>query len=209
MKSTRIDTLHYWGQYQPDRRIDFNGFFWTRPQGGVLIDPMPLDDAQIAFVREHGGAAHILVTNADHWRASSNLAETLGATIVAPRRESKRLADRADLVGEWFDGSGDLPAALRGHLAVHWIEGGKSPAEPVLDLLAEDALYFSDVVRSHRSGALMLLPAAKLENPTRVAADLAKLAGRRPGAVLLGDGDSLFAGAAELFERFVAEPNQP
>lgn len=205
MKSTRIDTLHYWSQYQPDRRIDFNGFFWTRPQGGLLIDPMPMDDGQIDFVREQGGATHILVTNADHWRASSHLAQTLGATILAPRREAKRLGDHAELVEEWFEGSGDLPTALRGHLAVHWIEGGKSPAEPVLDLLAEDALCFSDVVRCHRSGALMLLPAAKLVDPSRVAADLSKLAGRRPGALLLGDGDSVFVGAADLFERFVAE----
>ena len=56
MKTTRLEGVRYWGEYQPDRHIDFNGFHWQSPAGGVLIDPMPLDEAQLEELRSLGGA---------------------------------------------------------------------------------------------------------------------------------------------------------
>ena len=41
-----LDGLEYWGAYQPDRRIDFNGFFWRGPTP-VLIDP--IQETQVYF----------------------------------------------------------------------------------------------------------------------------------------------------------------
>ncbi len=205
MKSTRLATVHTFSQYQPDRRIDFNGFLWTRPAGGVLIDPLPLDAAGLEVLAELGGAALILVTNADHWRATTGLAKSLGAVVTAPLWERERLGPNAAQVTHWFERTADLPAALRGHLDLEWVHGGKSAAEPVLDLLAEHAFLFSDIVRSHVSGRLMLLPDAKLTDRVRAVADLKRLSGRSLEAVLLGDGDCLFTGASAEFERFVAD----
>ena len=203
MKSTALDGLFTWSVYQPDRCIDFNGFFWTRPNGNVLIDPMPLDAGGLAFVRERGGARWIVLTNADHWRASGELGVALGAEIWAPALERERLSGCA--VDGWFTAREELPEGLRGDVEVFPVHGGKSSVEIAFRLVPLDALLFGDVVRSHASGELMLLPEAKLVDPARVRADLRVLAGREPRAVLLGDGDSLFAGAGEVFRSFLRE----
>ncbi len=73
MKRTILENLYFWSEFQRDRAIDFNGYFWVRSGGNILIDPPPLDEAGVAFVREKGGARWILLTNADHWRAADSL----------------------------------------------------------------------------------------------------------------------------------------
>ncbi len=94
MKTTRIDGLHYWGAYQPDRRIDFNGWFWERAGGNVLIDPMPLDESQLAFIKERGGARWILVNNAEHMQpstaAQSRSPNRDGVSLETERRSPRR-----------------------------------------------------------------------------------------------------------------------
>ena len=198
MKKTRLDNLYYWARYQADRAIDFNGFFWKHAEGGILIDPMPLESAELDQLDELGGAKWILISNADHLRAAPELKERLGATLLAPAGDRDRFGEQADCVDSWFESSVDLPAGID----VHWIPGGKSPVEPFFYLTPLRALLFADVVRSHVSGELMLLPDAKLQNRAAVIAALDCLATFEPEAVLLGDGDCLFHGAQEELARF-------
>lgn len=191
MKSTILQGLRYWSVYQPARCIDFNGFAWQRPDGKtLLVDPMPLDDAQIAGLND---VDWILLTNADHLRAAKELAAELGASIAAPDCDREALADAG--VTAWFGPDQDLPGALSDHLDVHWIHGGKTPAEAALRLRSLDAVLFGDAVRSHVSGALRLLPDEKVQDAARLRADVAEIAAREAEAVLLGDGDCIFHGA--------------
>lgn len=196
MKTTRLPGLHYWSAYQPDRRIDFNGFFLEGLAGGVLIDPLPLDAAQLEFVRSRGGARFILLTNADHWRDSARLKRELGARLCAPAAERERLAARAAEVSDWFSAEQPLPRELTEGLEVHWLGGGKSPAEAVFVAKRLNAVFFGDAVRSHESGTLRLLPPEKLSAPSVLQRDLRPLLERPFEAVLLGDGDNLLTGAA-------------
>lgn len=203
MKATRLAGLHYWSVYQPDRRIDFNGIFWSRPEGGVLIDPLPLSDEQAARVSELGGARFVLATNADHLRASVELKERFGAELLAPEVDRERFAEPA-AVDRWFTDEAGLPEGIECGI----LEGGKSPGEPWLFLEPLRAAYFSDLVRSHVSGELCLLPPAKLSDPARVRESLAAvsrtLAPREIEAVLLGDGDLLLHDARSVLTRFLA-----
>ena len=65
MKATAIEDLFLWSVYQPERRIDFNGFYWRRDDGGVLIDPMPLREDSADWLRgPQGGVRWIVLTNA-------------------------------------------------------------------------------------------------------------------------------------------------
>ena len=59
-------------------------------------------------------------------------------------------------------------------------------------------------MRSHVSGRLMLLPEAKTTDRPQLTADVKALAGPGVDAVLLGDGDSLFRGAAEAWDELQA-----
>ena len=194
MKSTRLPGVFYSAVYQPDRRIDFNGFLWVREGGNVLIDPMPLDDEQLAFVREAGGADWILVTNADHLRAAPELAESLGAKIAAAEAERPRFGEHEGRIAHWFTDRESLPAGLGADVDVRWLRGGKSAAEPAFVLEPLGALVCGDLLRSHESGRLRLLPDPKLSDAAQAAADVRAL-GTDFDAVLLGDGDCLFTGA--------------
>lgn len=203
MKSTKLAGLFYSGRYQPDRRIDFNGFLWKRAGGNVLIDPMPLDEGEQAFLREQGGASWILVTNADHLRAAPELAQALGARIAAPEGERARLGDQAARVDHWFDGRDSLPDGLGSEIDVRYLGGGKSEREAQLVIEPLRALVCSDLIRSHESGVLRLLPEPKLSDAARAAADVRAL-GTDFDAVLLGDGDCLFHGARAALEELHA-----
>ena len=46
--------LFGWSAYQPSRHIDFNSVLWARPDGNVLVDPLPLVPEDEAHLREHG-----------------------------------------------------------------------------------------------------------------------------------------------------------
>lgn len=203
MKSTALADVYYAGAYQPERRIDFNGFLWARAGGGVLIDPMPLTPEQAEFAAGTGPIDWILLTNFDHLRAAPELAAHCGAKIVAPAGERERFGDRAALVDHWFERREDLPGDLAATIDVHLLRGGKSPVEAAFVLEPLRAVVFGDLVRSHESGVLRLLPEPKLADRARALADVAALPGPF-AAVLLGDGDSLFNGAQDALDALLA-----
>lgn len=198
MKDTRLPGVLTWSEYQADRRIDFNGFYW-RAEGarpGLLFDPMPLSAEQRAQVAESGGAAWILLTNADHLRAAPELKAEFSARLAAPACERERLGAAAAEVDLWLAPDAELPAELGDALAVHWVHGGKSEFEAAFELRPLEAVVFGDIVRSHVSGELRLLPDPKLSDRAAAVKDLAPLLARTWRALLLGDGDSLFRDAA-------------
>ena len=200
MKATRHEDLFTWSVYQPDRRIDFNGFYWRRREGGVLIDPMPLCATTLAWLAEQPGAVRfIILTNVDHLRAGPELKDRFEARLIAPSCDRELLPSGID---GWYDESTSLPPELC--IDAHWVHGGKTEAEAVIYLRDLDALLFGDIVRSDASGVLRLLPNPKVQDEARVCADLRGLASLSFSSVLLGDGDSLFTGAREAFDRLLA-----
>lgn len=205
MKDTILSGLHTWSQFQDKRRVDFNGFFWARPEGGLLVDPLPMTGDQVRFVDEHGGARWIVLTNADHWRATGELKPRFRAEVFAPAGDRSWLGERAAMVDGWFEHRGQLPAGLREVVDVRWIRGGKTPAEAVLYLEPLRALLFGDAVRSDRCGGLRLLPDDKIADRDQVVADLLALRDVHQHAVLLGDGDSLWTGARSAFLEFLRD----
>ena len=40
MKACSLPGVFHWNRFQPDRAIDFNGFFFQGRKGGLLIDPL-------------------------------------------------------------------------------------------------------------------------------------------------------------------------
>ena len=205
IKQTRLEGLSYWGDYQPDRGIDFNGFHWKRPEGALLIDPMPLNELGLTKLRELGGARWVLITNAEHLRAGPELKQAFSAQLIAPTEERERLGENAALVDCWFENSEDLPPELRADIRVFPLRGGKSPMEPALYLEPLQALYFADLVRSHETGRLRLLPDPKLTDRALVLSTLSEIPDVSIEAILLGDGDGIYNGAQGALRRFRAE----
>ena len=195
MRALHRPDLFSWSVFDEARNVDFNGLAWIRPEGNVLVDPMPMRPHDRAHLESLGGAAWIVVTNSDHTRAAAEIAAWSGASIAGPAAE--RGAFAAD---RWLaDGEALVPGLVALALA-----GSKTPGELAL-VLEGGTLITGDLVRAHRGGGLHLLPEAKLSEPAAARASARRLAAL-PGveAVLVGDGWPAFRGGGALLREMVA-----
>lgn len=73
--------VYSWSDWQEARQLYFNGYLVRTPQGTVLIDPPVCDEyLQVAF-EVFGAVQGIILTNADHERASAEIAEDLTVPV--------------------------------------------------------------------------------------------------------------------------------
>ncbi len=76
----------------------FNSHLFIRPNGNVAVDPLSLDEADAAELRDLGGVASIVVTNRDHARDAVSLKERFDAKIVASAREANEFPFTVDVL---------------------------------------------------------------------------------------------------------------
>jgi hypothetical protein len=149
MKSLHRPDLYCWSEFNTDRNIDFHSIAWIRPEGNVLIDPLPLSEHDWTHLHSLGGAQWIVITNSDHLRASQEIAAKTGAQIAAPQGEQDSFPIP---VQRWLvDGDSIVPG-----LEVIELHGSKTAGELAL-LLQEKTLITGDLVRAHQAGSLMFI----------------------------------------------------
>lgn len=194
MKTLHRPDLFSWSIFDETKNLDFHGYYWQRPEGGVMVDPVPMSEHDLTHVVALGGVKHIVVTNSDHTRATAELAERFQAEVVGPLGEKDTFPIAVD---RWVrDGEVIVPG-----LTAMALEGSKTPGELAL-VLADKTLVTGDLVRAHAAGALTMLPEAKLSDPAKALESVKRLAAL-PGieAVLVGDGWPVFRdGGAVLGE---------
>ena len=200
MKSLHRPDLFGWSAFDEARNVDFNGVLWTRPGGNVAFDPMPVSEHDLAHVDDLGGVAWILITNADHVRAATTLAERFGARILAPGGD-RHLPELASLpVETWMRGDDTLPCGV---LCIA-MEGSKTPGELAFLMPGGDTVIVGDLVRGQRAGSLNLLPPGKLADPAAAGRSVARLAALPDlQAALVGDGQSIFRDASRRLAELV------
>src|SRR5215475_12772992 len=138
MKKLHRRDLFSWSVFSERLDIDFNAYCWTRPDGNVLIDPLPMTPHDREHLDRLGGAAWIVITNSAHVRGAAELAAALGARVAGPSGERETFPIPVD---RWLaDGEEVFPGAR-----VHAFEGSKTPGE--LALLLGDTLITGDLVR--------------------------------------------------------------
>jgi len=196
MKRLHRNDLYGWSEFDEGRDIDFHSVLWVRPDGNVVIDPLPLSEHDQAHLESLGSVSTIIITNSDHERASKSLADATGARIIGPKGEQDRLACDA-----WV-GNGDevVPG-----LTVITLEGSKTPGELAL-VLEQTTLITGDLIRAHEAGRLCLLPDLKLSDKEKAVASLKRLADLpQIETVLTGDGWPVFRGGAQALAELAAE----
>ena len=198
MKRLHRPNLFGWSAFNEDRNIDFHSAVWVRPEGNVVIDPLPLSDHDEAHLRELGGVAWIVITNSDHVRDSIRLAENTGAQLMGPSQEAKNFPVEC---ARWLtDGDEVVPG-----MPVLELKGSKTPGELAL-LLEGSTLITGDLIRAHEGGALCLLPEEKLSDKRKAIASLRRLT-HLPEleALLPGDGWPVFRDAKILLQELLIE----
>ena len=185
MKPLHRPDLFGWSVFNEEKNMDFNGVFWHRPQGNVVVDPVAVSAHDWAHIKALGGIAWIVVTNSDHLRGAESLRESTGAQIAGPAAERATLPLACD---RWLVDGESLVDGLVA-LALH---GSKTPGELAM-LLGGHTLITGDLVRAPRGGSLAMLPEPKLLNREKAVASVRRLA-QLPAveAVLVGDGWLLF-----------------
>lgn len=197
MKSLHRSDMYGWSSFDLERNIDFNSCAWIRPEGNVLIDPLPLSSHDFAHLNSLGGAAWIVVTNADHLRAAKSIAYVTGAKIAAPIAEKQTFPIQC---GCWLDDGRELVPGLQ----VFEMQGSKTPGELAL-LLDGTTLITGDLIRSHKAGSLTILPDAKLQNRAEAIASVRRLAEIATiETVLVGDGWSVFRDGGTVLKELAA-----
>jgi hypothetical protein len=185
MKLLHRPDLFCWSEFNAERNVDFHSIAWIRPEGNVLVDPLPLSEHDWKHLQSLGGAKWIIITNSDHLRASLEIAEQTGAQIAAPGGEKDTFPIP---VQRWLI-DGDLVVPGLNSIELH---GSKTPGELAF-LLEETTLITGDLVRAHQAGSLMLLPDGKLVDRSQAIASVKKLAQlSQVEAVLVGDGWQIF-----------------
>lgn len=185
MKQLTLNGFYTWSIFSEMRQIDFNGHLWTRPQGNILIDPVPMSDADLRQLEQLGGARLIVVTNRDHEREADAFRKRFGAEVAAHEADAPLLSMQVDRTLK--DGE-EVAAGMR---AVR-LENGKSPGEIALHFPEHNAVLAGDLIAGEPMGRLSMLPDEKLANPAKAALELRKILRLQPDAILVGDGHSIF-----------------
>lgn len=190
MKQILHEDMFCWSVFSEPRQIDFNGHLWVRREGNVLIDPVAMSESDLHQFDRLGGAALIVLTNADHEREAAFFRARTGASVVVHSDDADALSVDVDRMVE------DGEEVVSGLEAIH-LRHGKSPGEIALYWPTRRLVLAGDLVVGAPLGRLSLLMNDKLADPPRAALELRKILARPFEAMLVGDGHSIMHGARE------------
>jgi hypothetical protein len=194
MKQLHRSDLFCWSAFNPERNLDFHSVLWLRPEGNVLIDPLPLSTHDQQHLKALGGAKIIIITNSDHCRDAAYVAKISGAAIYGPAAERKAFPLPCQ---QWLS---DKQEIVPGLIAFE-LRGSKTLGELAL-VLEHSTLITGDLIRGHVAGELCLLPNGKLADIAAAKASVQHLASF-PGidTVLVGDGWHVFKNGGDALMR--------
>lgn len=185
MKQLHRKDLWCWSEFNSERNLDFHSIFWSRADGNVLIDPLPMSAHDQDHLRQLGGAKFIVITNSDHIRDAFHIAKVTGATLYGPAAEQETFP----LICEhWVhDNEQIIPG-----LTAYSLQGSKTKGELAL-VLNQSTLITGDLIRCHVGGELCMLPDGKLSDKNLARQSVKRLADLSEiSTVLVGDGWPLF-----------------
>ena len=190
MKQIVFEDMYCWSVFNEQRQIDFNGHLWVRREGNVLIDPVPMIENDLRQLDRLGGAALIVLINADHdhEREAVFFRERTGAEVVVHSEDADAPSVSVERMVE--DGEEIVPGLEGIHLRY-----GKIPGELALYWHERKFLLTGDLVVGAPLGCVSLLMDEKLADPLRAALELCKVLARPFEALLVGDGHSIMQGA--------------
>ena len=96
MKQLMCSDIYSWSIFSEMRQIDFNGHLWVRPEGNILIDPVPMIDSDLNQLVALGGVELIVITNCDHEREAEEFREITGAQIAIHEADAGALSTKVD-----------------------------------------------------------------------------------------------------------------
>jgi uncharacterized cupin superfamily protein/glyoxylase-like metal-dependent hydrolase (beta-lactamase superfamily II) len=195
MQATSIEGIAMWSQWQPDRDLFFNAYFVQGGGENIVVDPLPLEETDVARLQAAGGVQWIVITNRDHERAAGSAAQRFGAQVAASEPDAREISIRVDrLVSD-----GDTIGGAR----VIGLAGFKTAGEFALYLPMKQTVIVGDALWGEPAGSLRMMPDDRLLDPGRAARSLCSLRAVRPRHLLVGDGTPIFGRAYEALNEYL------
>jgi glyoxylase-like metal-dependent hydrolase (beta-lactamase superfamily II) len=159
--------LLFWQSYDPQVKADLSSAAIITSDGIFLVDPIPLADSALDQLRQTGSVAGVIITNANHLRASAQFS----ALFSVPIYTRGTFSDTAALpIAKIEDGTTICHA-----LAVIAIEGA-APGEVALCSTAEaGALILGDALINFEPHGFTFLPRKYCSNQKQMRRSLRKL----------------------------------
>jgi glyoxylase-like metal-dependent hydrolase (beta-lactamase superfamily II) len=179
-----------WSWFSERHGYDFNGYLIRLPGGNLAVDPVEMDDNVLEELAR-AGAARILLTNRNHFRAAAKLKARTGARVAVHPADAEFVRKNGVAVDEELSAGEKIgPFTV---LDAH----GKSPGEIALHWPERRLLIVGDAAVGRIPGALALLPPKVIEELPALQDSIRRLAQLDIDTVLVGDGASILQGGGE------------
>ena len=189
-------SVFIWQAYDPAVKADLFSSAIVTADGIFLIDPIPMENAPFAQLREEGLIAGIVVTNFNHRRAFAKFAEQFAVPIFARRgtfpdetpRQFRRVVDGDKICDELY---------------VIGIEGA-GPGEIVLyHGGADGTLIIGDALINFEPYGFTFLPRKYCSNEKEMQRSLRKLLTYKTERMLFAHGSPIVSAAKRKLEQLL------
>ena len=187
--------LLLWQAFDPKAKAELFSTAGRTPQGTILIDPISLTDPALEQLAAEGPLGGIVVTNANHWRASADFARRFSISLFA-HPDAGATADgpfEPVIDGQQIFGSIDviaIPGGAPGEIALHFPD-------------KKESLVMGDALIHFEPHGFALLPAKYCVDQKQMRQSLRKLLPFRAERMLFAHGTPLLAGAGDRLQHLL------
>ena len=187
--------LFIWHAYDPKAKAELFSTAIVSDLGTLIVDPIPVAEMALAELLQNAPLRGIIVTNSNHWRASTDLGRKFSAPIFAhpefipeaAKSPFQHVAHGANIL----------------NIEVIAIEGA-APAEIVLHVPAHDgSLIVGDTLINFDPYGFAFLPAKYCSNPKQMRRSLRQLLKHTSQRMLFAHGTPILATATVRLEQLL------
>lgn len=203
-----LPNIWQWSWFSDEKKLDFNGLFLTVGEHRILVDPPPMNPADVQQIQRGGRVDYIVITNRDHVREAAAYKNQFACQLWLPEIDAPQMDVKADKT--YKDGE-LLPGGI---WAVH-LHDQKSPGECALFIqqaggtgasrreggqVETGIIIVGDALIGKPPGSVSMLPPEKYADPAKARDGLRRLLKYNFDSLLVGDGTSILSGAKPVVE---------
>jgi glyoxylase-like metal-dependent hydrolase (beta-lactamase superfamily II) len=189
-----MEGVWLWSVYSEEKELHFNGYLvQTGAHESFLIDPPCGGPEVLDAFTPLPKPQFIILTNADHERASAQFRERFGIPIGIHEQDAPHLQLQPDRT--FRDGE----EIADGWQVIH-LSDQKTPGESAIYHAERQILALGDALLGKPLQHLSMLPADKYTDRNRAVSGLQRLTTLNVKAVLTGDGDPVMQNANSLIQ---------
>lgn len=186
-----VPGLWCWSSLHEEYKVDFSSAAWKNRDDFVLIDPIKLDDANLAKLEKAGRPTAILLTNENHERDADWFRRRYEIKIRVHRAAVPGIEIKPDA---FFDDGATVPGGLK---VIH--VPGISPSECAFYSEVDGGVLVVGDVVVHVKGELRFLPDQYCKDAKQNRESAKKLLGYTFETITVAHGDPIHPRAREEF----------